>query len=125
MQQVLANLVANAIDAMPNGGTLRIGTRSEPEAVETIVEDTGAGIPDEHLPRIFEAFYTTKPGIRGVGLGLFVSEGIVRGHRGQLRVESSPQHGTRFIIRLPRETLNSKMTAPTALESESEYVVNG
>lgn len=113
MQQVLANLVANALDAMPGGGMLRIVTRSEPDAVETIVEDTGVGIPDEHLPRIFEAFYTTKPGVRGVGLGLFVSEGIVRGHRGQLRVESRPEHGTRFRIRLPRETLG----APASLTS--------
>jgi signal transduction histidine kinase len=123
MQQVLANLVANAVDAMPGGGILRIRTRSEAEAVETSVQDTGPGIPDEHLPRIFEAFYTTKPGVRGVGLGLFVSEGIVRGHRGQLRVESRAQQGTRFIIRLPRETLgaNRSMTSVTA-EDGTTYV---
>jgi signal transduction histidine kinase len=108
MQQVLANLVANAIDAMPGGGTLRIVTRSNEDSVEAVVEDTGIGIPDEHLPRNFEAFYTTKPGVRGVGLGLFVSEGIVRGHRGELRVESEPGKGTRFIIRLPRETLGAR-----------------
>jgi signal transduction histidine kinase len=105
MQQVLANLVANAVDAMPEGGTLRIHTRSEATAVETVIEDSGTGIPAEHLPHIFEAFYTTKPGIRGVGLGLFVSEGIVRGHRGVLRVENGFGRGTRFVLRLPRETL--------------------
>jgi two-component system NtrC family sensor kinase len=105
MQQVLANLVTNAIDAMPDGGTLRIRTRAEPTAVEVIIEDTGTGIPAEHLPHIFEAFYTTKPGIRGVGLGLFVSEGIVRGHQGELRVENGFGEGTRFVVRLPRETL--------------------
>jgi len=105
MQQVLANLVANAIDAMPDGGTLRIETAANPSTIDTIVEDTGTGIPDEHLPHIFEAFYTTKPGIRGVGLGLFVSEGIVRGHQGELRVESRPGFGTRFTVQLPRETL--------------------
>src|SRR5690606_5711791 len=65
IQQVLANLVANAIDAMPRGGVLRVRTRSEGTVVETVVEDTGVGIRDEDLPRIFEAFYTTKPGIRG------------------------------------------------------------
>jgi signal transduction histidine kinase len=102
IQQVLANLVENAVDAMPSGGTLLIATRADDEMVETIVEDTGPGIPDEHLPHVFEAFYTTKPGIRGVGLGLFVSEGIVRGHRGELRVESAPGKGARFTIRLPR-----------------------
>ncbi len=105
MQQVLANLVANAVDAMPDGGTLRVHTRSEAAAVEMVIEDSGAGIPVEHLPHIFEAFYTTKPGIRGVGLGLFVSEGIVRGHRGVLRVENGFGRGTRFVVRLPRETL--------------------
>ncbi|CAN5379176.1 hypothetical protein BH23GEM4_BH23GEM4_01670 [soil metagenome] len=106
LQQVLANLVENAMDAMPGGGTLTVGTRSEAEAVEVWVEDTGGGISDEHLPHIFEAFYTTKPGIRGIGLGLFVSEGIVRGHRGRLTVESVPDRGSRFVIRLPRETLD-------------------
>jgi signal transduction histidine kinase len=111
MQQVLANLVANAIDAMPDGGTLRVRTRAEPSAVETVIEDTGSGIPDEHLPHIFEAFYTTKPGIRGVGLGLFVSEGIVRGHQGVLRVENGRGSGTRFVVRLPRETLGANPDA--------------
>jgi signal transduction histidine kinase len=109
MQQVLANLVDNAVDAMPNGGTLRLHSRADGEAIEIAVEDTGPGIPSEHLPHIFEAFYTTKPGIRGVGLGLFVSEGIVRGHRGQLAVESRLGKGTRFSLRLPRETLNSSL----------------
>ena len=114
MQQVLANLVVNAVDAMADGGTLRISTRSEASAVETIVEDTGSGIPEEQVSRVFEAFYTTKPGIHGVGLGLFVSEGIVRGHQGELTVESVPGAGSRFTIRLPRETLNA-LTAPAEI----------
>nr|MBA2672046.1 PAS domain-containing sensor histidine kinase [Gemmatimonadota bacterium] len=59
-----------------------------------------------HLPRVFEAFYTTKPGVRGIGLGLFVSEGIVRGHRGSLTVASGSGEGTRFTIRLPLEPLD-------------------
>jgi signal transduction histidine kinase len=120
MQQVLANLVANAIDAMSGGGVLRIRTRTLEDSVEMFVEDTGAGIEDEHLPHVFEAFYTTKPGIRGVGLGLFVSEGIVRGHRGQLRVESEPGKGTRFIIRLPRETLNLNLAVAEPIEGDVE-----
>jgi two-component system, NtrC family, sensor kinase len=120
MQQVLANLVANAIDAMSGGGTLTIRTRPEEDSVEMRVEDTGSGIADDHLPHVFEAFYTTKPGIRGVGLGLFVSEGIVRGHRGQLLVESRPGLGTHFVIRLPRETLDSNLARPEPLDSGAE-----
>lgn len=112
MQQVIANLIENAIDAMPEGGELRVHSRAEPEFIEVTIEDTGSGIPDEHLPHIFEAFYTTKPGIRGVGLGLFVSEGIVRGHQGALRVERVADGGTRFVVRLPRETLGSSRTIP-------------
>jgi len=108
IQQVLANLVANALDAMPTGGSLRVRTRSQEEVVEVMVEDTGAGIAEEHLPHVFDAFFTTKPGISGVGLGLFVSEGIVRGHRGRLSVESSHGAGTRFVIRLPRGVLNAR-----------------
>ena len=106
IQQVLANLVANASDAMPEGGVLRVATRADGDAVEVVVEDTGAGISEADLPHIFEAFYTTKPGVTGIGLGLFVSEGIIRGHRGRIDVESTPGAGSRFTVRLPRETLD-------------------
>ena len=109
IQQVLANLVNNACDAMPRGGTLRLSTRADADAVEVVVEDTGVGIAEEHLPHIFEAFYTTKPAVSGIGLGLFVSEGIIRGHRGRLFVESTVGKGSRFIVRLPRETLNAAL----------------
>jgi signal transduction histidine kinase len=105
IQQVLANLVDNAVDVMLGGGTIRVCTRATDDAVEVTVEDTGPGIPEDQLPHIFEAFYTTKPGVRGVGLGLFVSEGIVRGHRGRLRVESRLGEGSRFVVQLPRKTL--------------------
>lgn len=109
IQQVLANLVTNAMDAMPGGGKLRITTRADDEAVEVAVEDSGTGITEDQLPHIFEAFYTTKPGVRGLGLGLFVSEGIIRGHRGRLSVESRPGEGSRFVVRLPRETLDQML----------------
>ncbi len=111
IQQVLANLVTNAGDAMPGGGTVRVETRADADAVEVVVEDTGTGISDEALPHIFEAFYTTKPGVTGLGLGLFVSEGIVRGHRGRITVESRPGQGSRFTVRLPRETLDEALSA--------------
>ena len=110
IQQVLANLVANASDAMPGGGRLRVATRAVDEAVEVVVEDTGQGIAERDLPHIFEAFYTTKPAVTGIGLGLFVSEGIIRGHRGRIDVESTPGQGSRFIVRLPRETLDESLS---------------
>jgi len=114
IQQVLANLVDNAADAMPEGGRLRLVTRAQPDAVEVLVEDTGTGIAEADLPHIFEAFYTTKPGVAGIGLGLFVSEGIVRGHRGRLSVESALGEGSRFTVRLPRETLDETFSEDPA-----------
>ncbi|MBW3571828.1 MAG: HAMP domain-containing protein [Gemmatimonadetes bacterium] len=124
IQQVLANLVANAGDAMPDGGRLRVATRADGDAVEVVVEDTGAGIGETDLPHIFEAFYTTKPGVTGIGLGLFVSEGIIRGHRGRIDVESAPGRGSRFTVRLPRETLDASVSeeAP-ARDSEREAAI--
>lgn len=113
IQQVLANLVNNACDAMPGGGALTVHTRADAEAVEVVVEDTGMGIAEHDLPHIFEAFYTTKPGVAGIGLGLFVSEGIIRGHRGRLSVESVRGEGSRFTVRLPRETLDEAMRDET------------
>jgi signal transduction histidine kinase len=110
IQQVLANLVANASDAMPGGGRLRVATRADGDAVEVVVVDTGAGISEADLPHIFEAFYTTKPGVTGIGLGLFVSEGIIRGHRGRIDVESTRGIGSRFTVRLPRETLDASVS---------------
>lgn len=114
IQQVLANLVSNACDAMPGGGRLKVTTRADADAVEVVVEDTGAGIAEADLPHIFEAFYTTKPGVAGIGLGLFVSEGIVRGHRGRLSVESRVGEGSRFTVRLPRETLDESLATDPA-----------
>jgi signal transduction histidine kinase len=123
LQQVLANLVDNAIDAMPGGGELKVTTRANEDAVEVVVEDTGVGIAEQHLPHIFEAFYTTKPAVSGIGLGLFVSEGIIRGHRGRLFVESSVGRGSRFIIQLPRETLNAALASPDVPETSEPAAV--
>lgn len=124
IQQVLANLVANASDAMPGGGRLRVATRADGDAVEVVVEDTGSGISEADLPHIFEAFYTTKPGVTGIGLGLFVSEGIIRGHRGRIDVESTRGQGSRFTVRLPRETLDASVSeeAPAREDAEREAI---
>jgi signal transduction histidine kinase len=120
IQQVLANLVANARDAMGTGDVLGLSTRADDDAVEVVVEDSGCGIAEEHLPHIFEAFYTTKPGVQGIGLGLFVSEGIIRGHRGRLLVESRPGEGSRFTIRLPRETLDESVGGAPEADAQAE-----
>ena len=102
LQQVLMNLLTNARDALGAGGEINIETGIAPgevEAVKLVVRDTGAGIPPDVLPRIFDPFFTTKPS--GTGLGLSVSYGIVRDHKGTLEVESRPGSGTTFILTLP------------------------
>jgi len=101
LQQVLMNLLLNAVDAMPDGGTLTVAAHSEPGRVQFAVKDTGCGIPPEHLDRIYDPFFTTKPRGQGTGLGLSVSYGIVKEHSGTLLAESSPGEGSRFVVSLP------------------------
>jgi signal transduction histidine kinase len=99
---VFLNLIVNAADAMPNGGTLSVRIdQPSAELVEIAIEDTGIGIEPRHLDRIFDAFYTTKERGKGTGLGLLVSQRIVREHGGSLRVHSELGKGTRFTISLP------------------------
>ena len=108
IQRVLLNLMINARQAMPEGGTLqiRLAPGTEPGFVEFSVRDSGTGIPREKLPNIFDAFYTTKDGPDesgkgGTGLGLAACKEIIDAHQGKIRVESSLGIGTAFIIRLP------------------------
>jgi signal transduction histidine kinase len=106
LTQVFLNLVTNAVDAMPDGGAIVLETRAGQDdagrAVITVsVSDAGSGIAPEHLARIFEPFYTTKPEGRGTGLGLSVSLGIVRMHGGAIDVESKPDRGTTMRVTLP------------------------
>jgi PAS domain S-box-containing protein len=101
MNEVITNLVLNAIDAMPRGGTLRIRTRlgDHRHAVMTVA-DTGMGMTEAVRKRVFDPFFTTK-GEEGTGLGLSVSHSIVERHGGELRVDSRPGEGTTFTITLP------------------------
>ncbi len=105
LRQVFMNLVTNGLDAMPNGGRLRITTGlAEQEGaywVEIAVRDSGEGIAPENLSRVFEPFFTTKPEAKGMGLGLSVSQGIIENHKGQILVESELGRGSTFRVRLP------------------------
>lgn len=101
IEQVLLNLILNAVQATPAGGKIAIKIRKCGEACEVEVADTGSGIPPEIRPHIFDPFFTTKRTGEGTGLGLSVSLGIVERHGGQLLVESEVGEGTVFTVRLP------------------------
>jgi two-component system NtrC family sensor kinase len=104
LQQAIIALATNALDAMPERGTLTIAARNETKSVVVDVIDTGIGIPTENLPKIFEPFFTTKEVGRGTGLGLAVCYGILTEHGGTLDVQSSVGYGTTFTITLPATT---------------------
>lgn len=101
IEQVLINLMQNAIQAMPNGGSLYVNLSQADEAIAIAVQDTGIGIPSEHLMRIFDPFFTTKPDDQGTGLGLSVSYGIISHHKGRIDVASVVGQGTTFTVLLP------------------------
>ncbi len=108
IQRVLINLMVNARQAMPDGGTLKVTLSYESESGQVClaIRDSGSGIPADKLPRIFDPFYSTKSGPDasgkgGTGLGLSVCRDIIEAHRGRIRVESSVGKGTVFILRLP------------------------
>ena len=105
LQQVFLNLFLNAKDAMPGGGTLSVAT-SNGETISVRVSDTGSGIAQEHIQRIYDPFFTTKTTVRegqnrGTGLGLSVTYGIIQEHAGKIRVESQPGSGTTFALDFP------------------------
>ncbi len=101
LKQVMLNLISNARDAMPQGGHLDIIAGVENGNVRLAVKDDGVGIAQENRSRIFDAFYTTKGKVSGVGLGLSVCYGIVSQHRGSIDVESTPGKGSTFTVVLP------------------------
>ncbi len=103
IKSVINNLALNAADAMPEGGTITIGTsyNNHDNTVTIEVTDTGFGIPEENITRIFDPFFTTKQTGKGTGLGLAVTYGIVKKHNGQITVRSTPGEGTTFTISLP------------------------
>lgn len=108
MSQVFMNIILNAFDAMPEGGKLSVSTRrhTDDQGRDSILiafEDTGNGIPEQDLEKIFDPFYTTKEAGKGTGLGLSLSYNIVKRFKGDITVESAPGKGTTFTILLPIE----------------------
>jgi signal transduction histidine kinase len=100
LSRVLHNLILNAMDAMPTGGTLAIRTAAQNGSVRIEVSDTGGGLSREERDRLFTPYYTTKQ--HGTGLGLAIVQSIISDHRGNISVESEPGRGTTFKLELPR-----------------------
>lgn len=107
LEQVLSNLIGNAIKYSPGGGSIRVSGRATPDAVEITVSDEGIGIPVEEQSRIFERFYRVDDALsrrtQGSGLGLYIAKAIVEAHGGRIRADSTPGRGTAFSFSLPRE----------------------
>ncbi len=103
MQQAFQNIISNAVDAMPNGGTLEINTIKEHDFAKIIIKDTGVGIPNENLKKIFDPLFTTKS--KGFGLGLSIVVDILEKHGGKIKVESTLNEGATFILYIPISTI--------------------
>jgi PAS domain S-box-containing protein len=101
LRQVFLNLIVNALDVVADAGLVRVETAVEGERAVVRVSDDGPGILPEHRERLFDPFFTTKPAGEGTGLGLYISHQIVRGHGGEIVVDSTPGRGATFEVRLP------------------------
>ncbi len=121
IEQVIINLVTNAVQAMPDGGELRIRLTKDETKARIDVEDSGIGIPQENLLKIFDPFFTTKPEGEGTGLGLSVSYGIVSEHGGSITVESEQGVGTTFHVVLPLREGESERVEP---EKKKKYAAH-
>jgi signal transduction histidine kinase len=102
LHRALSNLVLNAMDAMPKGGTLTLRTRNDDGKAVIEVSDTGSGLTREECERIFTPYYTSKQ--HGTGLGLAIVQSVVSDHGGRISVQSEPGKGTTFVIELPSNT---------------------
>jgi len=111
LMQAFENIINNAIEAMPGGGELTVKTRNVPEErmVEVSIADTGCGIPEENLPKLFTPFFTTKEMGKGTGLGLAIAYGIIKTHKGNIEVKSQVGKGTVFTLRIPLGNPQSEM----------------
>jgi len=111
LQQVFINIILNALDAMPQGGTLKLSLAETATQALIKITDTGTGIKERHLPHIFDPFFTTKGLGKGTGLGLSISYAIIKEHEGQITVASEAGKGTSFTIAIPKDLDNRKLIA--------------
>jgi signal transduction histidine kinase len=123
LQQVLLNLSVNAVQAVGARGRVTLSTQFQHDGnpstagiVEAVVADTGPGIPPQDLPHIFEPFFTTKGMVGGTGLGLAICREIILNHHGDIRVESEPGQGSRFIVVLPRAIEQTERQTDSAVK---------
>ncbi|MFQ5922343.1 MAG: sensor histidine kinase [Anaerolineales bacterium] len=126
VEQVMSNLVTNAYQAMPEGGELTIEAHTEGEELQIIIQDTGCGISDEHIEKLFEPLFTTKA--RGIGLGLAMSKLLLESNQGRIAVKSEEGKGSTFMIQFPTNpvTLSPGPAETTATdESEAEALTAG
>ena len=116
IEQVLTNLVDNAVKYSPAGTAIEVSVVAEPEQVEIVVRDHGIGIPREHQQRIFDRFFQVDVGghTSGMGLGLYISDQIVRAHGGTIRAELPDDGGTRMVVTLPRRVAEARTPEPSA-----------
>ena len=128
LRQVFCNLMNNAADAMPDGGTLTLRTKPGPwsDLITAEVQDTGEGISEENMKKLFTPFFTTKPLGKGTGLGLAIIYGIVKMHRGEITVQSQLGQGTTFALslhqKLPAQIESTGASA--AVQSEADTATN-
>jgi len=101
LRQVFLNMISNARDAMPEGGTLSVKTKADKKNINIEISDTGVGIEPKNIKKIFDTFFTTKDSVKGVGLGLSVCYGFIQDHGGDIEAQSEPGSGTTFTISLP------------------------
>ena len=116
LQQVLLNLLLNAMDAMPTGGTLALRTRPAPDGATLEVSDSGIGLSSEECDRIFTPYYTSKQ--HGTGLGLAIVQSVISDHHGKIGVRSQANQGTTFLIELPSK-LDRLSAASPSLHSDA------
>jgi two-component system NtrC family sensor kinase len=116
LQQVFVNLLNNAAEAMEDGGTITLATRPvNNQWVEIKVSDTGRGIPEENLGKLFTPFFTTKALGKGTGLGLSIVYGIIKMHQGQITVQSRIGQGTTFTVTLPVQLPKEQLSSTSVL----------
>jgi len=118
---VLTNMVLNAVDALPVGGSIRLGASIENGQAIIEIADSGTGMPPDVQARMFEPFFTTK-GDKGTGLGLAMVFGVVESHGGEIRVQSEPDKGTLFRIILPLANEPAVVVSPGGSPSSPQWI---